>query len=142
MKSLSNLLALAAISAIAVFTDEAKAHEEECLPQASEEEERPAQCIGIALSNASDYGPYQAGALVGLLKHQKLTGERYHVSTGVALGALNAYALATHKDEEISETIEFLRKCLPPHSLSLSLDWIECLMCSDRFWRSFRRLLG
>jgi len=30
---------------------------------------RPEQCYGIALSDASDFGPYQAGALIGLLKH-------------------------------------------------------------------------
>lgn len=65
-----------------------------------EDEERPEQCYGIALSDASDFGPYQAGALIGLLKHQEETGEHYHIVTGVALGALNAYILATHKTQE------------------------------------------
>ena len=32
-------------------------------------EPRPDKCYGIALSDASDFGPYQAGALIGLLKH-------------------------------------------------------------------------
>ena len=26
-------------------------------------------CYGLSLSDASDIGPYQAGALIGLLKH-------------------------------------------------------------------------
>ena len=56
----------------------------------------PDQCYGIALSDASDFGPYQAGALIGLLKHQLVTKENYQVITGVALGAINAYILATH----------------------------------------------
>ena len=29
----------------------------------------PDICYGIALSDASDFGPYQAGALIGLLEH-------------------------------------------------------------------------
>ena len=30
---------------------------------------RPDKCYGIALSDASDFGPYQAGALIRLLEH-------------------------------------------------------------------------
>ena len=75
-----------------------------------DDEERPEQCYGIALSDASDFGPFQAGALTGLLKHQELTGEHYHIVTGVALGAINAYILATHKPDEITETIDMLEK--------------------------------
>ena len=31
---------------------------------------RPKKCYGIALADATDFGPYQAGALIGLMKHQ------------------------------------------------------------------------
>ena len=37
-----------------------------------------------------------------------MTGEHYHIVTGVALGALNAYILATHKPDQIHDTIEML----------------------------------
>jgi hypothetical protein len=53
----------------------------------------------MALADAVDMGPYQAGALIGLLKHQGKIGERYQVFTGVALGALNAY-ISTLSDYE------------------------------------------
>ena len=32
-------------------------------------EDRPEKCYGIALADSTDFGPYQAGALIGLLKH-------------------------------------------------------------------------
>ena len=33
-------------------------------------EKKLGKCYGIALADATDFGPYQAGALIGLLKHQ------------------------------------------------------------------------
>jgi len=115
MGSITNLMALAALAAISnlpevVFAAHATQEDDDTW---GEGEERPAQCHGIALSDASDFGPYQAGALIGLLNHQKLTGERYHVVTGVALGALNAYILATHKSDEVDDTIAYLSKYHP-----------------------------
>ena len=72
---------------------------------ASDHEERtpdsPDICYGLSLSDASDIGPYQAGALIGLLRHQQKTGEKYQIVTGVALGALNAYILATNKPDDL-----------------------------------------
>ena len=47
--------------------------------------------------------------MIGLLEHQEVTGEHYHIVTGVALGAINAYVLATHKPDEIQDTIKMLR---------------------------------
>ena len=71
---------------------------------------RPAKCYGIALADATDFGPYQAGALIGLLKHQQKTGERYAVITGVAVDAINAFIMSTFDKLEIEDAIEFLSK--------------------------------
>ena len=51
-------------------------------------------------------GPYQAGALVGLLKK----GEQYDIVTGVTMGAINAYILALHDDTEPDAIIKELCK--------------------------------
>ena len=67
---------------------------------------RPPKCLGLALSDAMDIGPYQAGALIGLLKN----GQKYEVITGVTMGALNAYILALHDKDEVEETIKELGK--------------------------------
>ncbi len=55
-----------------------------------------------------DIGPYQAGALIGLLRN----GQKYEVITGVTHGAINGYILAMHTDDEVEETIEELSKQL------------------------------
>ena len=69
----------------------------------------PDICYGVALSDASDFGPYQAGALIGLLEHQQVIEESYQVVTGVSLGALNAYILASHRADEKAKAVEKLR---------------------------------
>lgn len=59
---------------------------------------RPDKCYGLALSDAINLGPYQAGVMQGLIKELKLTGgssgTMYEVVTGVSLGALNAHILS------------------------------------------------
>ena len=56
-----------------IFDDEHTKEEEEPLNP----ETRPKKCYGIALADATDFGPYQAGALIGLLTHQDKIGEKY-----------------------------------------------------------------
>ena len=101
MRSITHLMASAALAALAVHGEQTE--------EWKDGEERPDVCYGIALSDAEDFGPYQAGALRGLLKHQMLTGEHYAITTGVALGALNAYIIATHKPSQHVESIDFLK---------------------------------
>jgi hypothetical protein len=73
---------------------------------------RPKKCYGVALSDATDMGPYQAGALIGLLKHQAKIGEKYQVFTGVALGALNAYIASLYDYESIDDATKELSKSI------------------------------
>ena len=101
MRSITNLMASAGAAAFASLAlVQAGHHDGEQTEEWKDGEERPDVCYGIALSDASDFGPYQAGALSALLKHQMLTGENYAITTGVALGALNAYIIASHKPQE------------------------------------------
>ena len=67
---------------------------------------RPSKCYGITLADASDLGPYQAGSLIGLLKH----GTQYEVVTGVTMGAINGYILALHDDKSVDEAVNELCK--------------------------------
>ena len=85
---------------------------------------RPPKCLGLALSDAMDIGPYQAGALIGLLKN----GQEYEVITGVTMGALNAYILALHEKDEVNETIKELCKS----HRSLLIDFRGLLDCDER----------
>ena len=64
-------------------------------------EDREGKCYGIALADATDFGPYQAGAIIGLLKHQESVGQKYSVITGIALGAINAYIMSLCESTEI-----------------------------------------
>ena len=75
-------------SAICALTSLVSAESSTISDDLSSLEDRPDICYGIALSDASDFGPYQAGALIGLLEHQKIVQESYQVVTGVSLGAL------------------------------------------------------
>ena len=43
---------------------------EELKDEKLDPEKKQGKCYGIALADATDFGPYQAGALIGLLKHQ------------------------------------------------------------------------
>ena len=94
---------------------------EEIKEEEEEEEEfinsdgKPDKCYGIALADSTDFGPYQAGALIGLLKHQNRTKEAYQVITGMALGALNAYIMSIYEAAEISQVEQELSK-LHSHS--------------------------
>lgn len=42
-------------------------------------------------------GPYQAGAVIGLLKN----GHKYDVITGVTFGAINGYIIALHEKSDV-----------------------------------------
>jgi len=88
------LISVAAICSSSMVNAAESHHEERT-------EGSPDICYGLSLSDASDIGPYQAGALIGLLRHQQKTGEKYQIVTGVALGALNAYILATNKPDDL-----------------------------------------
>ena len=44
--------------------------QEELKDEKLDPEKKQGKCYGIALADATDFGPYQAGALIGLLKHQ------------------------------------------------------------------------
>lgn len=72
---------------------------------------KPPKCYGIALSDATYNGPYQAGALIGLLKKQK-PGQEYQVITGVTMGAINGYLMALHNKTDRSNIIHELSKRL------------------------------
>ena len=65
---------------------------------------RPLKCYGLALADATYNGPYQAGALVGLLKKQK-PGQEYQVITGVAMGAINGYIMSLYDKSDKSSII-------------------------------------
>jgi predicted acylesterase/phospholipase RssA len=103
MRSLASLFSTALLASCTLANNDAHLIDEH-----DSTDGLPDKCYGIALSDASDFGPYQAGALISLLKHQQLTGERYHVVTGVALGAINAYILATHTKDDIYGAINML----------------------------------
>ena len=64
------------------------------------------KCYGIALADAIDSGPYQAGALIGLLQ----SGQVYDVITGVSMGAINTYIMALHEKNDTQGTIAELSK--------------------------------
>jgi len=67
MRWFDNIMALATFSAL---LEGGLAKESACSKDSwGGDEPRPDKCYGIALSDASDFGPYQAGALIGLLKH-------------------------------------------------------------------------
>lgn len=73
-------------------------------------ETRPKKCYGLALADSVDFGPYQAGALIELLKHQQNCEEKYNVITGVALGAINAYIISTWPADAIENVQSDLSK--------------------------------
>ena len=56
----------------------------------------PDKCHGIALSDSQDLGPYQAGAIAGLIENLESSEIAYTTVTGVALGAINAYLLSQY----------------------------------------------
>jgi uncharacterized membrane protein len=58
-----------AISAIVLQSELTSAVHTDDVPEALDAATRPDKCYGIALADATDFGPYQAGALIGLLKH-------------------------------------------------------------------------
>lgn len=51
------------------FDEENYWEEEEMHNEYLDPDTRPRKCYGIALADSTDFGPYQAGALIGLLKH-------------------------------------------------------------------------
>lgn len=70
---------------------------------------RPSKCYGLALADATYNGPYQAGALIGLLKKQQ-PGQEYQVITGVAMGAINGYIISLHDARDKSSIMTELCK--------------------------------
>mmetsp|Transcript_17696 Transcript_17696/g.29925 ORF Transcript_17696/g.29925 Transcript_17696/m.29925 type:complete len:273 (+) Transcript_17696:211-1029(+) len=55
------------------------------------------KCYGLALSDSNNLGPYQAGAIMGLLHELNHIGLPSHqVVSGVSLGALNGYIFSQH----------------------------------------------
>lgn len=62
---------------------------------------RPHKCYALALSDATNLGPYQAGVIQGLVHELKYTsgasGTMYEVVSGVALGAINAHIFSQFK---------------------------------------------
>ena len=93
------------------WSDEHTLEPEEPLDPAT----RPPKCYGMALADAPDMGPYQAGALLGLLKHQAKIGEKYQVFTGVSIGALNAYIASMYDYENINDAAQELSKLTQSH---------------------------
>lgn len=72
-------------------------------------DKRRSKCFGLALSDATFAGPFQAGAMIGLLKEQQ-EGQEYQVITGVGNGAVNGYIMALHDQQtERTKTIQELR---------------------------------
>jgi predicted acylesterase/phospholipase RssA len=72
---------------------------------------RPAKCYALALADATYNGPYQAGALIGLLKSAK-PNQEYAVITGLAMGALNGYIMSLYEQKDTEEIINELSKKL------------------------------
>ena len=85
---------------------------EESKTEVLDPDNRPKKCYGIALADSTDFGPYQAGALIGLLKHQQRTGETYAVITGMALGAINAYMMSLYEAHEVTKAETELSKLI------------------------------
>ena len=96
---------------IEIYEDEENEWREEETPSPEflDPVKRVGKCYGIALADSTDFGPYQAGALIGLLKHQHRTGESYAVITGIALGAINAYIMSLFESHEVEEAENELR---------------------------------
>lgn len=74
---MNRLYSASIIASLALLPDVGLAHTIEHTDTYQFEETRPDICYGIALSDASNFGPYQAGALIGLLKHQQIVEENY-----------------------------------------------------------------
>ena len=55
---------------------------------------RPDKCYGLALSDSTNLGPYQAGVIQGLFRDLQAGGGQYEVVSGVAMGALNAHIVS------------------------------------------------
>ena len=67
---MKNFFPISIVASLASLLQNGEVHSIEQTDNFQFEDTRPDICYGIALSNASDFGPYQAGALIGLLKHQ------------------------------------------------------------------------
>jgi predicted acylesterase/phospholipase RssA len=68
--------------------------------------QRPSKCYGIAITDGHDLGPYQAGAISGLLENLE-SDTKYTTVTGVSVGAINAYILSQY---EIGQEKEVTQK--------------------------------
>jgi predicted acylesterase/phospholipase RssA len=65
-------------------------HEELNLPKLD-------KCYGLALSDATSLGPYQAGAIIGLLEEFTKRGKPSHsVISGISIGGINAEIYGQH----------------------------------------------
>lgn len=74
---------------------------------------RPHKCYALALSDATNLGPYQAGVIQGLVHELKYTsgasGTMYEVVSGVALGAINAHIFSQFKLGQEEAAVEKLQ---------------------------------
>ena len=91
---------------------------------------RPQKCYALALSDATNLGPYQAGVIKGLVHELKYTsgssGTMYEVVSGVALGAINAHILSQFKlghEEEAVEKLEDFWYTLADRNNELVVPW-------------------
>jgi len=67
------------------------------------------KCLVLAIGKGTDIGPYQAGAIAGLV--ESLGNEAdYDVVTGVAMGALNARIVSQYSASESKHMHKALRK--------------------------------
>jgi predicted acylesterase/phospholipase RssA len=83
----------------------------------------PKKCLALALSDAVNLGPYQAGVIQGLF-HE--ISPRYQVVTGIAMGAINAHIVAQHKlgdETEASDMLEDFWTTLAQNNADVVKSW-------------------
>jgi predicted acylesterase/phospholipase RssA len=65
----------------------------------------------LALSEASNLGPFQAGAVIGLLEElERMKKPSHNIVSGVTLGALNANIYSQYKMGEEEGVIDHLKR--------------------------------
>jgi predicted acylesterase/phospholipase RssA len=84
------------------------------------------KCYGLALASGESNGPYQAGAIVAMLEefaknstiNETISGT-YNAVSGVTEGALNAYLISLHENEQSGAAVLSTMKTISDFWLKL-----------------------